>query len=234
MKEKPTWNEYAENKVKKYLPPCKEKSTLCIIAGHLNYETDTSWPSIKLIAHEAGHSVPTVKRHIKTLEQEGHLIVDRPSRHEHRSSVYRIPCCSLSLEELEFITGIESEQLLLGIVDPETPGTTIIGPAGLRSIAERKLVSNRYPMGINLIPNGYQTDTLTTIEPQGTKEEARLQLERLGVIVKTTAEKQAKLFADRPDLLPYVPGGRIPAEDQDLILARQKARSAIGLSKKER
>jgi len=184
MNQKPTWNEYAENKVKKYLPPCKEKSTLVTIAGHLNYEKDCAWPSIKLVAHESGQSIPTVKRHIKTLEQQGHLIVDRPSRHEHRPSIYRIPCCSLSLEELEFITGVESEQLVLGIVDPETPGTTIVGPAGLRSIAERKLVSERYPMGINLISDGYQTDTLTSREQQLNKESRALQLEKQGVKLK--------------------------------------------------
>ena len=97
-------SEWAIEKVRIYVPPCKEKSTLLAIAGYVNHLSGTARPSIDAIAHDSGHSHRTVRRHVQWLEQNGHLVVDRESRYEHRPSVYRIPCCSLSVEELEFIT----------------------------------------------------------------------------------------------------------------------------------
>jgi hypothetical protein len=225
------YNELAMQKVRKYVPPIKEKATLIAIAGHHNIEKDCAWPSIKLLAHESGQSIPTIKRHIKKLEADGYLIVDRPSRREHRPSVYRITCCSFSIEELEFITGIDSEQLVLGIVDPETAGETVVGPAGLKAIAERKSVSGRYLLGVNVLSDQYQTDTLTPKEPH-TEQELRLRLlENAGVQLLSKEKRIEKLATERPDLLPYLPAGRVSPEDAQLITERNKARAAIGLGK---
>src|SRR5437868_14912287 len=99
MSQQIPWAEYAVQKVTKFVPPCAEKSTLVAIAGHLNYERGVAWPKIETIAHEAGHSARTVKRHIQQLEKLGHLVVDRPARHEHRPSYYRIPCCVFTVSE---------------------------------------------------------------------------------------------------------------------------------------
>lgn len=114
----------------------------------------------------------------------GHLVVDRPARHEHRPSYYRIPCCVFTVSELEFITGIDGQQLLLGVIEPDTIGSGVtIGPENA-TVAERQWVSARYPMGIRMIPNGYQDDTLTLNNMSEQWSRAGILLEK-GVKVKS-------------------------------------------------
>lgn len=178
------WAEYAVQKVTKFVPACRQKGTLIAIAAHLNYERGVAWPKIETIAQESGNSIPTVKRHIKELEQLGHLLVQRPTKHEHRPNYYRIPCCAFSVAELEFITGIGGDQLVLGIIEPDTIGSGVtIGPENM-TVAERQWVSGRYPMGISMIPDGYQDDTLTVRNNPDKKDSAQLLLEK-GVVTRS-------------------------------------------------
>ena len=169
--------EWAIEKVRVYLPASKEKSTLMAIAGYINHVTGTCKVRRSLIAHDSGHSERTVQRHMAQLEQDGHLVIDRPSRYEHRASVYRIPCCSLSIEELEFITGTDGNQLLLGIVTPDQPGTTVVVADTWKTLAERQWESDCLSMGDKLSPDGRQTVSPNIPEHVSNRDPAQILLE---------------------------------------------------------
>ena len=216
-------SEWAIEKVRVYLPPSKEKSTLMAIAGYVNHVTGTARPSRDAIAHDSGHSGRTVQRHIQSLERAGHLVVDRESKNEHRPSVYRIPCCSLSLQELEFITGIDGEQLLLGVVTPDQPGTVVVVADTWKTLDERRWETDCHPMGDKLAPNGSQTDSPTWSNMGKQKAQGQISLKN---------GEKVKLKRKRPvEPAPEVPGRIEDPEVRELVAQTlEKLRMAPALA----
>jgi Helix-turn-helix domain len=194
--------EWAIEKVRVYVPSRPDKITLMAIAGYVNYSTGVAWCARSTIAGDIGKSSRTVQRHIQSLitgrtaryydrvrqiwvepiDLPGGelLIADKPDRFEHRTSRYMIPCCSLTVEELEFITGLPGQQLNLSIIPAEEQGSLFIGDGTLKSVVERQWEANCLTMGDKLSPDGRQIVSLTVSEQRENNE--------LGQIVNMKSE----------------------------------------------
>lgn len=229
--------EWAIEKVRVYAPSRPDKITLMAIAGYVNYTTGVAWCARSTVAADIGKSSRTVQRHIQSLisgytaryydrvrdlwvdpvELPGGslLIADRPDRYEHRTSRYMIPCCSLTVSELEFITGLPGDQLNLGIIPANEQGSLFIADGTLKSVVERQWESNCLIMGDKLSPDGRQIVSLT--EPNtGENKGSALNFERKAEMALTKKAQKAIIDSQTPDI---GADGKvlIASETQDLI-----------------
>jgi len=104
MKTRVPKENWASEKVRKYVPPIREKAVLFAIAAHCRPDGTNAWPSMKAIAEDLGISPRTVKRHVKQLERDRLLKVMRPGRNDYLPNMYEIVLCRWTTAELDLIT----------------------------------------------------------------------------------------------------------------------------------
>ena len=120
----------ADDKVEAFIKPSREKATLVAIARRADPDGDSVFVSISYLQKVLGYSRRTVQRHIRTLEERGDLVIETRGHKWRGTNQYFIPCCQLSVEELELITGVAEEQLSLNIISPELKGDTMLSALG--------------------------------------------------------------------------------------------------------
>lgn len=175
MKNRIIRREWAHEKVLRFVEPCKEKSTLLVIAHHADPDGRNSWPGIHKIAMESGHNVRTVKRHIKVLIEKKLLIRTIGGHGKYDTSKYSIPICIFTLTQLEEMHHRPAVQLGLPLVrraertDNVVTATGAVTPdwaAGLSTNALQRdsRVTDCPSKGDNLSSLGCQTDSQPSLD----------------------------------------------------------------------
>ena len=136
-------NDYAEEKVRVFCPPIREKNLLEKIAGHAKHDGTNIWCSINTLMHEAGLSRATVHRQLKRLV-ELKLLNIIPGGHGARdTNHYEVPMAALALDELEILTGVTGRQLVLPIAHDEGRSDVTVGELWQPIAVEAKSLLDR-------------------------------------------------------------------------------------------
>jgi hypothetical protein len=166
--------DWAEEKVRVFYAPCREKSTLRALAHYADRGGYGSVCRETTIALDTGQSVRSVRRHIKALVLRGDLVswceVDR----SRASNAYYIPICTETIAELEERTGISRRQMRLPFVHPVNRAVPVQNDADraevLRVIGVQICPSPRDKMALPQGQNGPQPIPLPTNEHKISKK----------------------------------------------------------------
>lgn len=149
----------ASDKVREYIPSCKEKSTLLAIANYADPDGTSCHPAIKSVAHDSGHSVRTVQSHLSTLVHRGYLIIIPGGKGPRDTHEYYIPCCRYTSEEMEEITGVSLNQLKLPLVQRDHSVVIPEGEVCILSVFRAEKDAKNVAKGAEFVTEGCESRT---------------------------------------------------------------------------
>lgn len=218
--------EWACEKVRIFVAPSREKATLLAIAGYCRPDGSGAWCSLAALEHDTGQSRRTIQRHLRALEERGDLVVDRTQRGRYRTSRYYIPCCAMTIAELELLTGVSGDQLTMPLaLEQERSETTIselwsaigVVTTGKRldgGYSEEK-ASQWHPKGVMVTPQRCHGDTQTWFKHDNNS-----------VRVSPSQKSIVMEGLKRPELVPY-------QEAAGVTIDREAARRILAESNPE-
>jgi len=193
---KPEW---AVSKVIRFVPASNEKNTLVALAKHAHDDGWSIFCSEKLLAQETGHSVRTIRRHLRNLEGRGELVTFEQWYQGRRTNEYVIPICEPTVEELEQITGVSRRQLKLPLVQRDQSATVAVDISTEEQLRACGVKRKCPPMADKLTANGGQVDRQTPLNSQLTNKDqifSKRKGDKMNFYKKTHAEEDKKTFAE--------------------------------------
>jgi DNA-binding transcriptional ArsR family regulator len=206
-------SDWAVEKVRVFVPAIREKAVLMAIAGYARHDGTGSYVGLPTIAYETGDSVRTVRRHIRSLEKKGLLVTQVGGKHRYHTNRYYIPCCALSLQELEILTGVSGRQLVLPIAHDQARSEVTVSelyqPIG---IGKKPVDIDGFLPDSGRTPCPVRPDKMTGQAGQNDRQ-TLIKPEKEPGLADMVAEKKEKVWVSRPEQLPYLPNGRISQTD---------------------